>query len=446
MFPQILIVVGLFLAVWLASSVIVGPPFTYVGWEYEPSPGAVVRQLIAPNLVELVLWLFVIAGLGWRRAVGLLPGTASLWGIVPLALFWIAMFLTAGLWNVVSKGPGVVGLAAVGFFIAALTEEIACRGFLLHGLTRRLGGTRAVLLSSAVFAALHVPTYVGQGVEHLTGPLLAAFGFGVMMCRIRVATGSLWFPTAIHAMYNLILTGLAVWAFPQGQSPAAFGALAMGFDAMGILLAYRLRLGDAVKRGLGRLVSSPPSTGHDHTPAEETWWSYAAARATPGPDTFERFTPAGRRTIRLAQEEARAESAATVATEHLLLGLIHESDGVAAVTLRASGITVGPADRLEELERSREADIPDLPFDMRTKLALQLAIREAGGWGQDQVGCEHLLLALTAIRAGDAFRVLRASGVEPGTLRRTLTREMTNQRWAASGGRAGGAADPATPG
>ena len=442
---QILLVVALFLAVWLASSVIVGPPFTYVGWEYQPSTGAVVRQLIAPSVVQLVLWLFVVAGLGWRRAVGLVAGTASPWGVVPLALFWIATFLTAGLWEVVAKGSGVVACAAAGFLIAALSEEIACRGFLLYGLTRRLGGTGAVLLSSAVFAALHTPSYVGQGVEHLTPALIGVFGFGVVMCRIRVATGSLWFSTAIHALYNLTLTGIAVWGFPEGQAPAAYVWLAVGLDAVGILLAYRLVLGDTFKRSLGRLVSTPPSVGpHAAEDLDADWWSLSVARSDPVAGTFERFTPAARRAIALAQEEARSEAASVIATEHLLLGLVHESDGLAASALEASGVSVGPPERLEDLMRDRSRPAKHLAFDLRTRLTLQLAIREANGWGHDHVGPEHLLLALTAIRAGEAFHVLRASGIEPANLRRTLIRSMTEERWAASGGVLG-AGDPSAP-
>lgn len=233
------VVLGMYLISWLVWTVTAGLPFTIVSWRYEPTATSIVGQVIAPSLTELLLWLLVLSALGWWRAAGLVVGSASVWGIVPLGLFCISGMLAAVLSDIASRGAGVVVLATVGFLLAAFVEELAYRGFLAHGLTRRIGGTGAVLLGSSVFAALHIPTLLGQDAEIIRS-IAGLFGFGVVLCRIRASTGSLWFPTAVHALHNLTTVGVVIWAFPGGQVPEAFALLNAGVNGMGMLLAIGL--------------------------------------------------------------------------------------------------------------------------------------------------------------------------------------------------------------
>ena len=256
------IVLVLFVVVWVGLATIAGPLFSGAGWRFAPSPSAVARQLIAPRAIELAAWIAVIGGLGWRRVAGLVAGRPSAWGMVPLGLFGIAAVMTVGQSTVASKGALTVALAGAGSLLSALTEEVAFRGFLLHGLSRRLGGTGAVLLSSALFATFHVPVFLANQVPELDGALIGMFGFGVAMCRIRVATGSLWVPAGVHALYNLTLVGLMVWGFPQGQAWLSYLWLARGLSVMGIVLAADLVLRWLVPTALRHIrTTTAPTSG-----------------------------------------------------------------------------------------------------------------------------------------------------------------------------------------
>jgi uncharacterized protein len=247
------VVLGMYVIGWLVWTLTAGFPSTIVSWRYEPTATGIVAQVIAPSAIGLLLWLLVLGAIGWRRAAGLVVGSASLWGIVPLVLFGIAGVLAAFLSDIASRGAGVLLLAAVGFLLAAFVEELAYRGFLAHGLTRRIGGTGAVLLGSAIFAAVHIPTLLGQETE-IVRSVAGLFGFGVVLCRIRAATGSLWFPTAVHALHNLTTVGVVIWAFPGGRVPEAFALLNAGVNGMGILLAIGLLIRTTLPRSKRELL------------------------------------------------------------------------------------------------------------------------------------------------------------------------------------------------
>src|SRR5881394_3740067 len=106
---------------------------------------------------------------------------------------------------------------------------------------------------------------------------------------------------------------------------------------------------------------------------------------------FERFTDRARRVVVLAQEEARMLNHNYIGTEHILLGLIHEGEGVAAKALESLGIS------LEGV--GQQAPSGHIPFTPRAKKVLELSLREALQLGHNYIGTEHILLGL--IREGE---------------------------------------------
>jgi len=129
---------------------------------------------------------------------------------------------------------------------------------------------------------------------------------------------------------------------------------------------------------------------------------------------FERFTDRARRIVVLAQEEARMLQHNYIGTEHLLLGLIHEGEGVAAEALESLGIGLEAVrQQVEEIiGRGQQAPSGHIPFTPRAKKVLELALREAIQLGHNYIGTEHILLGL--IREGDgvAAQVLVRLGAD----------------------------------
>jgi len=123
---------------------------------------------------------------------------------------------------------------------------------------------------------------------------------------------------------------------------------------------------------------------------------------------FERFTDRARRVVVLAQEEARRLNHDHVGTEHILLGLIHEGEGVAAQALESLGISLEAArQQVEEIiGRDQQAPSGHIPFAPRAKKVLELTLREAMQLGHNYVGTEHILLGLIREGEGVAAQVL----------------------------------------
>ena len=123
---------------------------------------------------------------------------------------------------------------------------------------------------------------------------------------------------------------------------------------------------------------------------------------------FERFTDRARRVVVLAQEEARMLDHGYIGTEHLLLGLIHEGEGVAAKTLGAMGISLDAVRQQVEttIGRGKEAPSGHIPFTPRAKRVLELSLRESGQLGEDLA---RLSAELDRLRS-----LLRERGIEPG--------------------------------
>jgi ATP-dependent Clp protease ATP-binding subunit ClpC len=144
---------------------------------------------------------------------------------------------------------------------------------------------------------------------------------------------------------------------------------------------------------------------------------------------FERFTDRARRVVVLAQEEARNLDHNYIGTEHILLGLLREGDGVAAKALAAMGISLDAArQRVEDIiGRGQQEMSGHIPFTPRAKKVLELSLREAHQLGHNYIGTEHILLGL--IREGDgvAAQVLAAQGVDFNRARGEVIRLLTGR-------------------
>ena len=137
---------------------------------------------------------------------------------------------------------------------------------------------------------------------------------------------------------------------------------------------------------------------------------------------FERFTDRARRVVVLAQEEARMLNHNYIGTEHILLGLIHEGEGVAAKALESLGISLDAVrQQVEEIiGQGQQAPSGHIPFTPRTKKVLELALRESQQLGHNYIGTEHILLGL--IREGDgvAAQVLVKLGADLNRVRQQV--------------------------
>jgi ATP-dependent Clp protease ATP-binding subunit ClpC len=129
---------------------------------------------------------------------------------------------------------------------------------------------------------------------------------------------------------------------------------------------------------------------------------------------FEKFTERARQVIVLAQEEARMLNHNHIGTEHLLLGLIHEGQGVAARALESLGISLEDArQNVEEIiGRGQETPSGHIPFTPRAKKVLELSLRESQHLGHDYIGTEHILLGLIREGEGVAAQVLVTLGAD----------------------------------
>ena len=141
---------------------------------------------------------------------------------------------------------------------------------------------------------------------------------------------------------------------------------------------------------------------------------------------FERFTDRARRVVVLAQEEARMLDHNYIGTEHILLGLIHEGEGVAAKALRALDVDLDTLRREVEalVGRGQQPQRGHIPFTPQAKKALELALRESVHLGHDYIGTEHLLLGLVREGEGPAAQVLEQRGIELNTVRQEVIRQL----------------------
>jgi len=156
---------------------------------------------------------------------------------------------------------------------------------------------------------------------------------------------------------------------------------------------------------------------------------------------FERFTERARKVVVLAQDEARHFNHNYIGTEHLLLGLLREDEGVAAQALYSLNVVL---DEVREQVESivgygEEGTGAQAPFTPRSKKVLELALREALQLGHNYIGTEHILLGLVRESEGVAARVLSNLDVDPDKVRREVVRRLGGGRSRSrGGGEAGG--------
>src|ERR1700742_2363380 len=137
---------------------------------------------------------------------------------------------------------------------------------------------------------------------------------------------------------------------------------------------------------------------------------------------FERFTDRARRVLVLAQEEARLLNHSFIGTEHILLGLIHEGEGVAAKALESLGISLEAVrEKVEEtIGPAGSSTTGSPPFTPRAKKVWELSLREALQLGHNYIGTEHMLLGLVREGEGVAAQVLVSLGADLSRVRQQV--------------------------
>jgi ATP-dependent Clp protease ATP-binding subunit ClpA len=143
---------------------------------------------------------------------------------------------------------------------------------------------------------------------------------------------------------------------------------------------------------------------------------------------FDRFTDRARQVIVLAQDEARLLKHNYIGTEHILLGLLCEEDGIARRVLESLGVSADAA-RVQILRIVGEGEgeaVPagQIPFTPRAKKVLELALREGLSLGHDYIGTEHILLGIARENHGIAARVLRDLGADAETIRDAVVKTV----------------------
>ena len=139
--------------------------------------------------------------------------------------------------------------------------------------------------------------------------------------------------------------------------------------------------------------------------------------------SFEKFTDKARKVLVLAQDEARALHQPYVGTEHILLGLISENEGLAAQALVRLNVTHdGVTQNIRQIATiDEDADVSGhLAFTSRVKRVLENSLREAMQMGQSYISTEHLLLGIAREGDGTAVDVLKRMGVTPDDIRSTM--------------------------
>ncbi|HYB25198.1 MAG TPA: Clp protease N-terminal domain-containing protein, partial [Solirubrobacteraceae bacterium] len=160
---------------------------------------------------------------------------------------------------------------------------------------------------------------------------------------------------------------------------------------------------------------------------------------------FERFTERARQVVVLAQEEARTLKHNYIGTEHILLGLLREEEGLAARVLESLDITVERvrAQVVRIVGSGEEVTSGQIPFTPRAKKVLELALREALSLGHNYIGTEHILLGLVRENEGVAARILLDFDADSEKIRNEVIRMLSGpgsrQRGAAGAGAAAAA-------
>ena len=187
-----------------------------------------------------------------------------------------------------------------------------------------------------------------------------------------------------------------------------------------------LRLGvdlDCVRLRVTELL-----TGAYHLSNDPPTRDPAAAEISPDSLTFARFTVRARRVVVMAQDEARALNHGYIGTEHILLGLIHEGEGVAAQALESLRISLETLQRQVEeiIGRGPQAPSGNISFTPRGKKVLEFALLEAGELNHGYIGTEHILLGLVREGEGVAAQVLVRLGADADRVRQQVIQLLTS--------------------
>ncbi|MCU1417914.1 MAG: Chaperone protein clpB, partial [Schumannella sp.] len=163
---------------------------------------------------------------------------------------------------------------------------------------------------------------------------------------------------------------------------------------------------------------------------------------------FERFTDRARRVVVLAQEEAKMLNHNYIGTEHILLGLIHEGEGVAAKALESLGISLDAVrEQVQDIiGQGQQQPTGHIPFTPRAKKVLELSLREALQLGHNYIGTEHILLGLIREGEGVAAQVLVKLGADLNRVRQQVIQLLSGYQGKepAAAGAAAGEAAPST--
>jgi Clp amino terminal domain, pathogenicity island component len=185
------------------------------------------------------------------------------------------------------------------------------------------------------------------------------------------------------------------------------------------------------KRGsLGRpLAELAPSPGSVHRTAPYQ-------RSCDSVAVFERFTERARQVVVLAQEEARTLKHNYIGTEHILLGLLREEEGLAARVLESLDITVERvrAEVVRIVGSGEKVTSGQIPFTPRAKTVLELALREALSLDHNYIGTEHILLGLVRENEGVAARILLDSDADSEKIRNEVIRMLSGPGGRRQGG------------
>ncbi|MEV0785369.1 Clp protease N-terminal domain-containing protein [Streptomyces sp. NPDC050423] len=141
---------------------------------------------------------------------------------------------------------------------------------------------------------------------------------------------------------------------------------------------------------------------------------------------FGRFTPRAKNVVMAAQNEARAAGNSEIGTEHLVLGLLSEPEGLAAAFIKAQGVALDTVrqEATAALPAASEEELPELlPYNAGARKALELTFREALRMGHNYIGTEHILLAL--LEYEDGAGLLTGLGLDKSTAETAITEALT---------------------
>ncbi|UCR88516.1 ATP-dependent Clp protease ATP-binding subunit [Mycetocola spongiae] len=162
---------------------------------------------------------------------------------------------------------------------------------------------------------------------------------------------------------------------------------------------------------------------------------------------FERFTDRARRVVVLAQEEAKMLNHNYIGTEHILLGLIHEGEGVAAKALESLGISLDAVrEQVQDIiGQGQQQPTGHIPFTPRAKKVLELSLREALQLGHNYIGTEHILLGLIREGEGVAAQVLVKLGADLNRVRQQVIQLLSGYQGKETASVGAGAPEQAAP-